>query len=313
MAGADNVVVYHDIVNGAVESDDVPILPPKTQISSGSAEEQGEDHVQLKKRCNGTKCLLATVVICAIILGVVLSRPGALSFGKNTPSSAEKSTEEGGGNETMTPWPTYFPTYQPTVNSAPSINLTITNDTTSEGLGNETDFDFAGIFDDSNATETGDDSSVDEGDDVTDDNTTVAIVSTTVAPTTTTGVSHPVCGENVSAKVFKLQVTPSSSSASYTFTSADGKTTYSTKSAGELTVGEVYEEKVCLNEGDYWFSYSGGGSGSRPGCVKGYLRGELILSICTEGSFKITVDAVGAVASAVDGGATDKGPGKEPV
>lgn len=114
--------------------------------------------------------------------------------------------------------------------------------------------------------------------------TTTSTTEAAVETTTTTTILHPVCGESLTAKVFKLQITPTSPNATYSFYSEKGGTIYSSKSEGELPVGVTYEEKICIEGGKYEFSMSEGA------CAYGYLRGSQIFWSCVKGTSTITID-----------------------
>eukprot|EP00986_Skeletonema_menzelii_P000745 scaffold211_cov208-Skeletonema_menzelii.AAC.1 len=116
-------------------------------------------------------------------------------------------------------------------------------------------------------------------------NATEAAVTTTemITTTTTTEAPHPVCGNNTDYKVFKIQFTPSSVNATYSFSSKESGAVFSSVEAGELPLDVMTEEKVCVPAGEYEYTMSSGA------CVNGFYRGQLILYSCEESTILVRV------------------------
>mmetsp|Transcript_14398 Transcript_14398/g.22215 ORF Transcript_14398/g.22215 Transcript_14398/m.22215 type:complete len:297 (+) Transcript_14398:64-954(+) len=287
-------VVYHDI------SPRSSAAPPPS-IPTGAAIENDEPK---KKMSLFSKVAIGSIVVMSIVLAVVLTRPGALgAFSQDKNSKADGG---GDGDPTYVPTytPTYVPTYLPTVGgddteekeedggttTTTTVAATEAAANATEGVTTTTPFDFAALADlVGNVTN----STTSTTEDIIEEEvvTTPAATSTTAATTTTTTTEltttteqpHPVCGTNTTYKVFKIQYTPSTPNATYTFSSKSTGTIYSSNPP-DLPINEIYEEKVCVPGGEYEFQMSAGA------CVNGFYRGEQILFSCLEGGVLILVE-----------------------
>mmetsp|Transcript_29862 Transcript_29862/g.46246 ORF Transcript_29862/g.46246 Transcript_29862/m.46246 type:complete len:291 (+) Transcript_29862:83-955(+) len=278
-------VIYHDVSPRNT-------APPPQQIPSGAA--AFEDEAPPKKGCSTiTKLAIGSIVVLTIVLSVVLTRPGALTaFGRKSPAATTAAT---GPTYMPTYFPTYFPTYVPTyVPTDAPVEAVVTTTTVAATEAAATE---AAIVDTNVTTEEPLDLS-----NITSTNTTTldeeeftanatataatspATTTTEITTTTTTEEPHPVCGNFTDYKVFKLQFTPSSVNATYSFASKDTDGTVYSTTPSDLPLDEIYEEKVCVPAGEYEFTMSDGA------CVNGYYRGNLILFNCAEGSITVKVE-----------------------
>ena len=180
-----------------------------------------------------------------------------------------------------------MPTYAPTEAEAVVVTTVAATEaaTTTEA---------AAIVEDGNVTTTTEapidlgNSTIIEDDDEEEEvstNATEAAVTTTemITTTTTTEAPHPVCGNNTDYKVFKIQFTPSSVNATYSFSSKESGAVFSSVEAGELPLDVMTEEKVCVPAGEYEYTMSSGA------CVNGFYRGQLILYSCEESTILVRV------------------------
>ena len=213
--------------NGDLQEDETPLQTPPA-VASGSADESYEDDDEEeeapKKFCSrSTMCMMGILVICAIILGVTLSRPGALSaFGKPDASS-------NGDGTTYTPtfYPTYYPTMVPTgipTSVDEKTTTTATVATTAAAMGGN-------------------------------------VTTTPSTSPTATEEKHPICRTPLSAnmKVLKVQATAYNIDAEFTLTYPNATTLTRTAAAGDMIVGQFYREKICVGTGEYEFYWSGDG------------------------------------------------------
>jgi len=272
-------VIYHDVSPRNT-------APPQ-QIPSGAA--AFEDEAPPKKGCSTiTKLAIGSIVVLTIVLSVVLTRPGALTaFGRKSPAAT--NTAATGATYMPTYFPTYVPTYVPTDAAPVEAVVTTTTVAATEAAATE-----AAIvtteesLDLSNITSTNTTTTLDEEEFTTNATATAATspatTTTEITTTTTTEEPHPVCGNFTDYKVFKLQFTPSSVNATYSFASKDTDGTVYSTTPSDLPLDEIYEEKVCVPAGEYEFTMSDGA------CVNGYYRGNLILFNCAEGSITVKVE-----------------------
>lgn len=258
--------------NGDLQEDETP-LPPPPAIASGSADESYEDDEEEEEapkkksfcRSKSTMCTMGILVICAIILGVTLSRPGALSaFGKKAPAASNN-----GDGTTYTPtfYPTYYPTMVPTgIPTSEDEKTTTTTTTTVAALGG-------------NGTDNGGDGNGT----TTTAATTTAITTTT---TTTTEEKHPICRTPLSdnMKVLKVQAIAYNIDAEFTLTYPNATELTRTAATGDMIVGQLYREKICVGSGTYEFYWSGDGE------VEVFLRGKSTLKAESELTTTLTVD-----------------------
>jgi len=294
-AETDKEVIYYDVPKSPPSSSSSPVVV-SPQLPSGSADDDETPPSPppggspKRKISTFTKVVCGSVVIAVIVLSVVLTRPGALTaFGKAPPDvSGASSGNDGDDNSTYVP--TYWPTMSPIMNDDEDTNSTSTTTAATTTVHDDHTTTVAA----SSTTTVHDD----DDDHTTTDATTTesaALGSTTTTSTepavettttTTTQELHPVCGESITAKVFKLQITPTSPNATYSFYSErDGGTTiYSSKGEGELPVDVTYEEKICIEGGRYKFSMSEGA------CAYGFVRGSQVFWSCVEGTSTITIE-----------------------
>mmetsp|Transcript_17570 Transcript_17570/g.35083 ORF Transcript_17570/g.35083 Transcript_17570/m.35083 type:complete len:284 (-) Transcript_17570:274-1125(-) len=273
-------VIYHDVSPRNT-------APPPQEIPSGAA--AFEDEAPPKKGCSTiTKLAIGSIVVLTIVLSVVLTRPGALTaFGRKTPAAT--NTAATGPTYMPTYFPTYVPTYVPTDGAVVEAVVTTTTVAATEAAIVETTVTTEESLDLSNITSTNTTTTLDE-EEVTTNATATAATSpattttTEITTTTTTEEPHPVCGNFTDYKVFKLQFTPSSVNATYSFASKDTDGTVYSTTPSDLPLDEIYEEKVCVPAGEYEFTMSDGA------CVNGYYRGNLILFNCAEGSITVKVE-----------------------
>lgn len=287
-------IIYHDM---SPKSAYIAPPPPPQQIPTGApAEEQVVEESAPKKKCSlFTKICIGVIVICAIVLGVTLTRPGALdAFGRQTPSAAEGAGGETTYEPTYVPTyvPTYSPTYAPTPGGDDDDDAVVTTTTvaatqaavvtTTEAAATTTEAPVDDL-DNSTATNATEAAAVDDV-----NSTEAAVVTTTEATTTTTTTTttiklHPVCGNQTNYKVFKIQFTPQDINATYTLTNKETGGVYASIQPGDLPLNEETEERVCIPGGEYEYSMTEGA------CVKGYYRGNLILYSCNEGVITLVV------------------------
>ena len=264
MAGEEEVI-YHDV---SPRASDQPSPPPAT-IPSGSAEDDYDEIPPKKGLCTFTNKIIAMcVVVMVIILSVTMTRPGALTiFGKAPPENAATTSDV-----SFTYWPTYAPTFMPTylptmMPTSLLANTSVTVPTYLPTMMPTTANMSVNVEETSNAT----------------DATTTSTVAA-IEEVTTTETPHPVCGNATSSRVFKVNITPTTNSSTYTLSSKDDGTVYSTKVAGELPMGVMTEEKICIEAGEYTFEMNGGA------CVSGFFRGILILYSCNAATLDVEVD-----------------------
>jgi hypothetical protein len=250
--------------------DETP-LPPPPAVASGSADESYEDEAPPKKSsCSkSTMCMMGILVICAIILGVTLSRPGALSaFGKKAPAASNNIGD--GGTYTPTFYPTYYPTMYPT-GIPTSEDETTTTTTTTVAATTTTVAALGG-----NGTDDGGDGNA----------TTTTAATTTTTTTTTTEEKHPICRTPLSdnMKVLKVQATAYNINAEFTLTYPNATALTRTAASGDMIVGQLYKEKICVGPGEYKFYWSGDGE------VEVFLRGKSTVKAESELTTTLTVN-----------------------
>eukprot|EP00986_Skeletonema_menzelii_P008127 scaffold3353_cov144-Skeletonema_menzelii.AAC.2 len=221
-----------------------PTPPPPPPQQIPSGSAEEEEPPQPKKKCSLlTKVCIGSILLMAIILSVTLTRPGALMAFGRKPDSVEGVTAE--LTYAPTYWPTYMPTYMPTVAATEAVETTVA--ATEAATTTEA---AAVVEDDGN------------------DTTTEAPIDSDL---------------DFSWMVFKIQFTPSSVNATYSFSSKESGAVYSSIEAGELPLDVMTEEKVCVPAGEYEYTMSSGA------CVNGFYRGQLILYSCNEGTITVTV------------------------
>ena len=258
-------VIYHDVSS--------PRPPPPQQVPSGSAEEEEPP----KKKCGFVaKVAIASVAVALIFMLAVGFSPVGRFSNAGKPDSLEGAT---GPTYPPTYFPTYWPTYAPTY--APT-------DAEEEALVTTVAATTAAAVTTAPATT----------EPVTTEaavSTEAAVATTTEATTTTTTTTsvHPVCGNQTDYKVFKIQFTPSSVNATYSFSSKDTGAVWSSIQPGDLPLDEMTEERVCVPAGEYEYSMTEGA------CVNGFFRGKLILYSCNEGTISVTVNEAPQLAQLV--------------
>ena len=236
-------ILSYEPEKGDLQEDETP-LPPPPAVASGSADESYEDEAYEEEEApkksfwcsRSTKYMMGILVISVIILGVTLSRPGALSAFGN------KSSASNTGDDT-TYTPTFYPTYYPTM--VPTGIPTSEDDVAALG-GNGTDGG------DGNGT------------------TTTAATTPTTTTTTTTEVKHPICRTPLSAnmKVLKVQANASNIDAEFILTYPNTTVLTRTAADGDMIVGQLYREKICVGPGEHKFYWSGDGK------IDVYYRGK---------------------------------------
>jgi len=124
----------------------------------------------------------------------------------------------------------------------------------------------------------------------TEDTTTTTTTSATVETTTT--ASPHLCTGTTSGKIFKIDITPTSSTTSLELLTLQNEkkdeyklvTTYPAD-GDELEILEVgvrYVKKLCIVPGVYKFVIGG----SEEACYKGFLRGVMIFEECVDGEYE---------------------------
>jgi hypothetical protein len=113
--------------------------------------------------------------------------------------------------------------------------------------------------------------------------TTTAITTTT---TTTTEEKHPICRTPLSdnMKVLKVQAVAYNIDAEFTLTYPNATELTRTAATGDMIVGQLYREKICVGSGTYEFYWSGDGE------VEVFLRGKSTLKAESELTTTLTVD-----------------------